>query len=103
MTEKATEWIESRGENPFFLYFATTNVHHPFTPAERFQGTSECGVYGDFVQGRIWSIPANSAPGVVGVELLDTALGIAAFAEDNDGELYVVDYGGGVYRFIDAP
>ena len=56
LTEKATKWIEDRGENPFFLYFATTNVHHPFTPAKRFQGTSECGVYGDFVHELDWIV-----------------------------------------------
>lgn len=56
LTEKATAWIKSREENPFFLYFATTNVHHPFTPAKRFQGTSECGVYGDFVHELDWIV-----------------------------------------------
>ena len=60
-------------------------------------------LYGDFVQGRIWSIPASSQPGTVGMELLDTNLNISSFAEDNDGELYVIDYGGGVYRFVDVP
>ncbi len=56
LTEKATEWIQSRGDNPFFLYFATTNVHHPFTLAKRFEGTSECGVYGDFVHELDWIV-----------------------------------------------
>lgn len=60
-------------------------------------------VYGDFVQGRIWAIPADSQPGVVGTELLDTNISIASFAEDNDGELYVVDYVGAIYRFVDVP
>ncbi|SMP54156.1 Arylsulfatase A [Neorhodopirellula lusitana] len=52
---KAVDWIEER-QQPFFLYLATTNVHHPFTPAERFQGTSECGVYGDFVHELDWIV-----------------------------------------------
>ena len=56
LTEKATAWIKSRGGKPFFVYFATTNVHHPFTPAKRFQGTSECGVYGDFVHELDWIV-----------------------------------------------
>ena len=32
---KATDWIRSKAKssNPFFLYFATSNIHHPFTPA----------------------------------------------------------------------
>lgn len=53
---KATDWIKERGENPFFLYFSTTNVHHPFTPAKQFQGTSECGPYGDFVHELDWIV-----------------------------------------------
>jgi len=60
-------------------------------------------VYGDFVQGRIWSFPADSQPGVTGTELLDTVLGISAFAEDSDGELYVIDYAGAVYQLVDLP
>ena len=60
-------------------------------------------VYGDFVQGRIWSIPATSQQGAVGQELLNTAFGISSFAEDTNGELYVIDYGGSVHQFVDVP
>lgn len=56
LTEKCTEWIESREGKPFFAYFSTTNVHHPFTPAKRFQGTSNAGVYGDFTQELDWIV-----------------------------------------------
>jgi arylsulfatase A-like enzyme len=56
LTEKATAWIKSREKKPFFAFFATTNVHHPFTPAKRFQGTSECGIYGDFVHELDWIV-----------------------------------------------
>ncbi|EMI18674.1 arylsulfatase A [Rhodopirellula maiorica SM1] len=56
LTEKATEWIQGRQKKPFFLYLATTNVHHPFTPAERFQGTSQSGIYGDFVHELDWIV-----------------------------------------------
>lgn len=56
LTEKATDWIESREGKPFFMYFATTNVHHPFTPAKQFQGASEAGPYGDFTQELDWIV-----------------------------------------------
>ena len=46
---KAVDWIDSNKEDPFFLMFATTHIHHPFTPAPQFQGTSEAGLYGDFL------------------------------------------------------
>lgn len=53
---KASNWIKERDDHPFFLYLATTQIHHPFTPAPRFQGTSECGLYGDFVHELDWMV-----------------------------------------------
>jgi len=46
---KTVDWIDANKENPFFLILATTHIHHPFTPAPQFQGTSEAGLYGDFL------------------------------------------------------
>jgi arylsulfatase A-like enzyme len=54
--EKSVEWITARKNNPFFLYLATTNIHHPFTPAKRFQGTSQCGLYGDSIHELDWIV-----------------------------------------------
>jgi len=82
LTGKATEWIKSRGEKPFFLYFATTNVHHPFTPAKRFQGTSECGVYGDFVHELDW-IVGEVMKSLEAAGVADNTLVI--FTSDNGG------------------
>jgi arylsulfatase A len=56
LTEKSIEWITANTDKPFFLYLATTNIHHPFTPAKRFQGTSQCGPYGDFVHELDWMV-----------------------------------------------
>lgn len=56
MAKKSVEWINQRKGNPFFLYLATTNIHHPFTPAKRFQGTSQCGLYGDFIHELDWIV-----------------------------------------------
>lgn len=56
LAERATEWIGEQAGKPFFLYLSTTNIHHPFTPAERFQGTSQCGLYGDFVHELDWIV-----------------------------------------------
>jgi glucose/arabinose dehydrogenase len=61
-------------------------------------------VYGDFGSGRIWSVPANSSQGTIGIELLDTTHNISSFAQDIDGELYLLDYGPGeIHQIIDAP
>ncbi|WP_405603940.1 arylsulfatase [Polaribacter sp. Asnod1-A03] len=56
LKEKAIGWMKAQKEKPFFLYFATTNIHHPFTPAPQFKGTSESGLYGDFVHELDWIV-----------------------------------------------
>ncbi len=56
LKEKAVDWIRENKENPFFIYYATTNIHHPFTPAERFMGTSQAGIYGDFIHELDWIV-----------------------------------------------
>jgi len=53
---KAVGWIKEQKDKPFFLYLATTNIHHPFTPHPRFKGTSGCGRYGDFVHELDWIV-----------------------------------------------
>ena len=54
--KKSARWISERKDKPFFLYLATTNIHHPFTPAKQFQGTSQCGLYGDFIHELDWIV-----------------------------------------------
>lgn len=56
LTEKSLTWIKDNKENPFFLFLSTTNIHHPFTPAPEFQGTSECGAYGDYIHELDWIV-----------------------------------------------
>ena len=61
-------------------------------------------VFADFVQGRIFSVPANSQPTVMPTELDDTSLQFSAFAEDTDGELYLIHYSGGtIYQLVAVP
>ncbi len=56
LKDKANAWLKGQKDKPFFLYFATTNIHHPFTPAAQFIGSSECGLYGDFVHELDWIV-----------------------------------------------
>ncbi|MHC4995241.1 MAG: sulfatase family protein [Planctomycetota bacterium] len=82
--EKAVEWIHAHKDEPFFLYYSTTNIHHPFTPAPRFKGTSEAGPYGDFIHELDWLV------GEI-MDALDDA-GVAdntlvVFTSDNGGML----------------
>ena len=58
LTEKAVSWIKEKKDGPFFLYFPTTNIHHPFTPHPRFNGTSDAGRYGDFIHELDWIVGA---------------------------------------------
>jgi arylsulfatase A len=56
LSEAAVDFIEHNSDRPFFLYYATTNVHKPWTPDRRFLGTSEAGTYGDFVAEFDWAV-----------------------------------------------
>jgi arylsulfatase A-like enzyme len=56
LAERSVAWIEARARERFFLYLATTNIHHPFTPHPRFRGTSEAGIYGDFIHEFDWMV-----------------------------------------------
>jgi arylsulfatase A-like enzyme len=47
---RATTFIEQNKDRPFFLYFATHDIHVPRVPHPRFSGTSQCGVRGDVLQ-----------------------------------------------------
>lgn len=57
-------------------------------------------VFGDYSSGRIFRV--NPGSGEL-ENLLDTTLQISSFGEGNDGEIYVVDYGGDLYRIVAAP
>ncbi len=57
LTEKAVDWLgNQQADAPFFLYFAHRNVHSPLRPHPRFKGTSDIGVYGDFINELDWSV-----------------------------------------------
>ena len=47
---KAVEFIEKSKDVSFFLYYTPNEVHDPVLPAKQFQGTSQAGPYGDFIQ-----------------------------------------------------
>jgi uncharacterized repeat protein (TIGR03806 family) len=57
-------------------------------------------VFGDFGSGRIWNIARDTAATlqVTAEQSYSSNLAISSFAQGNDGELYVVDYGGGLYQ-----
>jgi glucose/arabinose dehydrogenase len=56
-------------------------------------------VFGDF-GGRLWHIAGDTAPTrqVTAADGIDTGLQISSFAEDANGEIYIVDLGGTLHR-----
>lgn len=56
-------------------------------------------IFGDFQSGRIYAwIAENATQPREPTLLLDTDLNISSFGEGNDGELYVINYGGTLHR-----
>jgi arylsulfatase A len=53
---RAVRYIESKKNQPFFLYWGATNVHMPFEPAQRFRGNSPLGLYGDSLLELDWAV-----------------------------------------------
>ncbi len=56
ITSHAVEFIRRQGKNPFFMYFATNDVHVPRFPHERFRGKNIMGLRGDAIAQFDWSV-----------------------------------------------
>ena len=56
ITTHAIQFIESHKDEPFFLYFATNDVHVPRFPHDRFRGKNPMGLRGDAIAQFDWSV-----------------------------------------------
>lgn len=56
ITHNAVKFIESNHDKPFFLYFATNDIHVPRVPHPRFKGKSGMGPRGDAILEFDWSV-----------------------------------------------
>jgi arylsulfatase A len=54
--EKSVQWIESVRSKPFFLFFASHDLHVPRIPHERFQGVTSLGFRGDSIVQLDWCV-----------------------------------------------
>ena len=54
--EKANTWIEAHRAQPFFLFFASHDLHVPRMPHERFHGATKLGFRGDSIAEFDWSV-----------------------------------------------
>jgi arylsulfatase A-like enzyme len=55
-TGKACEFIEKHKDEPFFLYFAPSDIHVPHAPADQFAGRSQCGIRCDTITQLDWCV-----------------------------------------------
>ena len=58
-------------------------------------------IYGDYCSGKIHALRHQNGQVTEHKELADTGLRIMSFAEDNNGELYLLSQREGVYRLVD--
>ncbi len=102
-------WSEREGNRCYRTGCSTTGFIEPLATYPHTDGVSITGgyvyrgaenpslvgqyLYGDYGSGRIWALPVSGGSPRV---LFDTTgLNIASFAEDADGEVYVMDYSRG--------
>lgn len=56
LTGKATSFLEKHKAGPFFLFFATHDIHVPRVPHQRFAGKTPMGPRGDAIAELDWSV-----------------------------------------------
>ncbi len=57
-------------------------------------------LYGDWETGKFWALRHENGRFLSNEELCDTSLKPVSFTLDGDGELLILDYNGGLYRFV---
>ncbi len=102
-------WNVREGDLCFESTVCSEDFENPVATYDRSEGTSITGgfvyrgqampelvgsyIFGDFASGRIWSLKRNELTGQMDRTLLrESGFNISSFAEDNDGELFVIDY-----------
>jgi glucose/arabinose dehydrogenase len=58
--------------------------------------------YGDYCSGRVWALDPAAPDRGEQRELLQSKLNISSFGEDQAGELYLTDLGGGLYQVVEG-
>jgi uncharacterized repeat protein (TIGR03806 family) len=57
-------------------------------------------IYGDFTNGKIWYLPDSNTSNPAAQLLQDSSINISSFAQDQDGEVYVVNYAGTLHKVV---
>jgi len=111
-------WRCYEGTNPFNTNGCEDASVYEFPVWEYFHESGDCSItggfvyrgaaiaalqgkyiYGDYCSGRIWALYREDNQWV-NEELLNTPYSISSFGEDLEGELYVADLDGAVYRIV---
>jgi arylsulfatase A-like enzyme len=87
LTAQAVSFIEKNQKNPFFLYFATHDIHVPRVPASRFRHASQAGPRGDVIEQFDWCV-GEVVKTLEKLNLTDDTLVIVS--SDNGG---ILDFG----------
>lgn len=96
LTAQAVSFIERNRHGPFFLYFATHDIHVPRMPANRFRRASQAGVRGDVIQEFDWCV-GEVLRTLDKLKIADDTL--VFVSSDNGG---ILDHGDSVERDGDA-
>lgn len=89
--------------DPIIAYAHKEGTCNAVTGGYRYRGRSAptlrgSYIFGDFCRGEIWAARNNDAGNWAVNRLLDSELLISTFAEDPEGNLYLADYRGAIYR-----
>ena len=60
-------------------------------------------IYGDYCTGRTWMLRYENGQVTADSLLIDAPFSISSFGKDQDGELYICNYGGNIQRFVGSP
>jgi arylsulfatase A len=90
-TEESLKFIDSNGDQPFFLYLAHSMPHVPIYASPEFEGKSELGLYGDVIQELDWSV-GEVLKKLEEKGILENTL--IVFSSDNGPWLVMEDHGG---------
>ena len=95
---------------PSLLEFPAAVYSHPqggasVTGGYVYRGSAVSGlrgiyIFGDFLTGTIWGLFPESGDNYRMEVLLESGLNVVSFAEDLAGEIYVIDFAGGVYKLV---
>jgi hypothetical protein len=60
-------------------------------------------IYGDYCTGRIWLLRYEGGQVTADSLLINAPFSVSSFGVDQDGELYICNYGGNIQRFVGGP